>query len=311
VKPANRAPSLVTFQPAAGGALPPGRSAEGHLLVTKDTTRYPTRRDALHQAIELRMTLVALLETAGQCRAAKKLAFCGRRSLPVILPGRIWRIHLGCGAAYCPVCVIRRRDRIFKAMRDRVHRTVKHLGAAVHLIFALPHGQGSVLERLTRLAKEIRSAKQAPAWRGRFKASIGVVMGLEVGGGSHLYGHPHVHLFAYSAEAREVQAFTGWLKARWIRRVGGFLVEGCEELHLSAAPEDWATRLWYVMKGSRLDSTWPPDLIQEVVASLSAGKRLLTTWGIARRPGGWTGTRRATNIQVFCPSATSMLRAAG
>lgn len=311
MKPADRAPSLVTFQPATGRAHPPGRSAEGHLLVTKDTTRYPTRRDALHQAIDLRMTLVGLLETVGQCRAAKKLAFCGRRSLPVILPGGTWRVHLGCGAAYCPVCVIRRRDRIFKAMRESVHRTIQRSGAAVHLIIALPHGPGSVLDRLTRLAKEIRSAKQAPAWRGRFKATIGVVVGLEVGGGSHLGGHPHVHLFAYSAEGREVRAFSAWLKARWMRRVGGNLVEGCEEFHLSASPEDWATRLWYVMKGSKLDPTWPPGLLQEVVASLSAGKRLLTTWGIAVRPGGWSRARRTSNIQAFRPFASSMLRAAG
>lgn len=311
VKPGDRAPRLVTFQPAAGGDLPPGRLPEGHLLVTKDSTRYPTRREALHRAIDLRMTLVELLESAGQCRAAKKLAFCGRRSLPVVLPGQIWRVHLGCGAAYCPVCVIRRRDRVFKAMRDRILQTIQHTGAAVHLVFALPPGQGSVLERLTRVAKEIRSAKQAPAWRGKFKATIGVVMGLEVSGGSHLCGHPHVHLFAYSAEAREVQAFTAWLKARWMRRVDGVLVEGCEELHLSAAPEEWAPRLRYVMKGSKLDPTWPPGLLQEVVAALSAGKRLLTTWGIAMRRGGWTRVRRATNIQVFRPNHLGKLPATG
>jgi hypothetical protein len=301
----------MDFQLAAGRRNPPGRSAEALLLVPKETTRDPFRRAALHKAISLRMSLIEVLERADLRKAAQKLANCGRRCIPVVLHRRIWRVYLGCGAAYCPVCALRKGGRIFNPMRARLLRTLHPSGAAAHLVLALPHGSGSVLDRLTLLADEVRSAKHTPSWEKRFKHTVGVVMGLEVAGGGDLRGHPHAHLFVYSARAGEIQAFVAWLKARWCRRVQGVLVEGCEELHLSMDPNDWAPRLSYVLKGSELNPTWPPDLLQEVVASLSAGKQLITTWGIAGRPGGWARAKRTTNIQAFRPTPRNKLRATG
>jgi len=294
---------------------PPGPSAEIHLLVPIGTTGYPTqaetREEKRQRAIELRRILVGRLEGHGLVKAATRLAYCGRRVLPITKAGRIWRIQLGCGAAFCPVCVLRRGEMLFRAMRDSVAACVGSNGAAAHLTLAQPALPMSVLHRLDRLAKEVRSAKQNRIWREGFRHTLGVVMGVEVAEGSALDGFPHVHLFVFSHDPHEVRAFIAWMRQRWKRRVGWALVEGLQVIALSANPREWAPRLRYVMKGSELDPAWPEPLLRGVVASLSARKRLFSCWGLAMRKGGWLRPRPGTerNVVALKTVAASRLRA--
>ncbi|HEY9766610.1 MAG TPA: hypothetical protein V6C82_09595 [Chroococcales cyanobacterium] len=198
-------------------------------------------------------------------------------------------------------------------MRSFVAWHIGAAGAAMHLVLAHPNDGSPVLPRLTLLAKDIRSAKQTRTWRTRYQHSVGVVMGLEIEGGSTLSGHPHAHLFVFSADYEELISFLAWMKRRWRRRVGWDLVEGCQVSVLSSMAGDWAPRLRYVMKGSELDPEWPVDLLKEVIASLSAGKRLLTFWGLARREGGWLRPRPRGRARVLRlrPLAASRLRSTG
>lgn len=258
------------------------------------------------------MALGARFESLGLMREASRLGRCGLRTFDHTKEGKTFHLTLGCGAAYCPVCVLRKRNRLFRALRGCVEANVGAEGAAALVTLALPDTPSrSVLSRLERLVAEVRSSKQCGAWRRGFKHTIGVVMGVEIGPGGAFQGHPHVHLFVFSPSTREVQRFVGWMQERWRRRVGRDLMDGLEIVNLSAEPDDWAPRLRYVMKGSELRPEWPEDLHFEVLVALSAGKRLSTFWGLARRKGGWSRLRMTATSGLVALKAPPSWRLRG
>ncbi len=184
-------------------------------------------------------------------------------------------------------------------------------GASAHLKLALPSSQGRVLERLSRLAKEVRSVTTTRDWRRGFSLTIGVVMTLEIGPGSDKRGHPHAHLFIYASTREALDTFLDWLKSRWARRVGQKLIEGAGLSLMGLDPDEWAPRLHYILKGNRIRPDWPQDLVKQVIEAITSRKRLLSVWGMAIRRGGWTRARFATNIQAFRPTSLKRLRATG
>lgn len=292
--------NVLKLLPPTPSGMPPGGA---HLLVSKGTTRDPADREQAGKDYEgaetLRKALVARFESLGLMKEASRLGLCGLRTLDHTKEGRTFRLTLGCGAAYCPVCVLRKRNKLFRALRGCVEANVGAEGVAALVTLALPDTPSrSVLSRLERLVAEVRSGKQCGAWRRGFKHTIGVVMGVEIGPGGAFQGHPHVHLFVFSPSTHEVQRFVGWMQIRWRRRVGRDLMDGFEIRNLSAKPDDWAPRLRYVLKGSELRPEWPEDLLCEVLIALSAGKRLSTFWGLAMRKGGWSRPRAAASSRL-------------
>jgi hypothetical protein len=166
------------------------------------------------------------------------------------------------------------------------------------------------VERLDRLAEEVRSITGTRVWR-RFSGVIGVAMTLEVGPGTTGRGHPHAHLFVYSNSAETLDDFLDWLKGRWFRRVKRELIEGAGLTIMGPGPDDWAPRLSYILKGNHIMPGWPHPLVDEVLEAISSGKRLFSAWGLAHRRGGWTSARFAPNVQRFRPFCERRLLATG
>lgn len=258
-----------------------------------------------------RRALIGCLARHGLIKQAKKLTHCGVTPTTLARGRSERRRVLGCHAGYCPICTRLRRNRIFSRMRPWIERQMGEFGASAHLKLALPSSEGRVLERLNRLAKEVRSVTTIPAWRDRFSSDIGVVMALEVGPGSHNLGHPHAHLFVFASAETALEAFLEWLKTRWTRRVQTDLIEGAGLSLLGQSPDAWAPRLRYVLKGNRISPDWPLPLVEQVIEAITSRKRLFSVWGLAKRRGGWTRARFAGNIQAFRPNLMGKVKAAG
>lgn len=301
---------IVLFRQAAAEGSSRGRAAV-HLLESKGITRYPFRPCTREDAKESRLALIGALERAGHVKEARRLVRCETRYIWTKGPSWTGPVFLGCGAAYCPVCVIKRRNSVFRAMRGVVASTIGSTGAAAHLILSLPRSGSTLLDRLDSLGVEVRTVKQTSTWRTRYQPVLGVVMGLEVEGGQALDGHPHAHLFVFSGDTGQLHSFIAWMSERWQRRTGWVLMVGCQVFLCSDNPDEWAPRLRYVMKGSELCPDWPMSLIHEVALSLSARKRLLTFWGLARREGGWLRKRAKRKVVSLHSRTTSPLASAG
>lgn len=268
-------------------------------------------RQSWGATITERKTLVGFLGQQGLFKQAWKLTQCGVTPTTLARKRSQRQRVLGCHTSYCPICARLRRNRIFSRMRPWIKGQMGLFGASAHLKLALPPSEGRVLERLSRLADEVRSATTTRDWRQRFSSNIGVVMTLEVGPGSHKLGYPHAHLFIYASTRGALDAFLDWLKARWARRVRQKLIEGAGLSLMGPDPDEWAPRLHYILKGNRIRPDWPQDLVKQVIEAITSRKRLFSVWGLATRRGGWTRARFATNIQAFRPTTLKRLRATG
>jgi hypothetical protein len=206
------------------------------------------------------------------------------------------QVSLPCRAAYCPVCADRKARTLFRGMRRRVLETVGDEGAAIHLMLTLPQVSGHLLDEIKHLAREVRSARNAPRWRGYFASLIGVVMALEISHGKVRRGHPHVHFFVFGPEKNSVVEFLDWLTQRWAARNPGARTLTASMLAIGPSEREWAPRLFYVLKGSAPSPAWGPELLLEVVGALGAGQQLITCWGLAK--GKWARTARALGCET-------------
>lgn len=310
MRPANRTSHPVPLRLAVAEAPLPGRQAKHHLPVPIASTLYTRLRKSWGATLAERRALVGCLAQNGWVKQAKKLTFCGVTPTSLARDRSKRRRVLGCHSSLCPVCARLRQNRIFSRMRPWVEGQMGELGRAALLKLAIPDTQELVIDRLTDLADEVRSITGTRAWR-KFSGAIGVVMTLEVGRGSTGRGHPHAHLFVYSNSGKVLDAFLDWLKIRWSRRVKRDLIEGADLIFMGPDPSVWAPRLHYILKGNRVDPDWPLPLMREVIEAITSGKHLFSVWGLAKRPGGWTSARFASNIRVFRPSYAQRLLAAG
>lgn len=311
MKPADRALHPVPLRLAVVEAPLPDRRAEHHLPVPIASALYLRIRHSWGATIADRNTLVGFLGQHGLLKQAWKLTQCGVTPATLARSKRERRRVFGCHVGYCPICARLRQNRIFSRMRPCIEGQMGEFGASAQLKLALPSSEGRVSERLGRLAKEVRSTTTTRGWRQRFSSDIGVVMTLEIGPGSDMLGHPHAHLFIYARTDHALEAFLGWLKVRWTRRVRTELIEGASLTLMGRDPDKWAPRLRYVLKGNPISPDWPLALVEEVIEAITSRKRLFSVWGLATRRGGWTRARFASNIQVFRPTALSGFRATG
>jgi len=233
-----------------------------------------------------RRLLSTALLTAGDQRGARKPMRCNTAQKGFPAPDGIRWVPLACRAAYCPVCSDRKARGIFPALRRHVLETVGTEGGAIHLGLTMPAASGHLLQDLSELALEVRSAKNTPRWRQHFSKRIGVVMALEISQGQARRGHPHAHLFAFGPEENSVVDFLDWLIQRWVARKPSALMPQASMVTIGAKEAEWAPHLFYLLKGSHLDPAWDLEILLAAVGGLGAGKHLISFWGLAM--GRWS-----------------------
>lgn len=247
----------------------------------------------MRDALESRGRLILALQGVGLSAARLKLRRCGTSRRVVQGPHGDRVVPWGCRAAYCPVCALNRRNRLFARLRPWVKAGIGLRGGVVLATFAHRPGDGCLPERLWALAKRLRGVCVSRAWREKFRAQVGVVVALEVSEGVDGRGHPHAHLFVFSQELERLEEFVVWLQDWWLERNPECRPNAKSIAWCGRHPDDWAPRLRYVLKGSPISPDWPKGLIEEAVEVMGSGRRMLTFWGLAERKGGWFRPEKA------------------
>lgn len=191
--------------------------------------------------------------------------------------------RLFCHRRFCPVCRKQRQKRHFIRLKDRMDRLIQPSWRLLWMTLTAPHS--SPLEsRIEEMLQSMRDLIRSHAWKhsGGLKVRVGVVWGFEIDQGEDGLGHPHIHLLAASGDPAELELLLSLLQQIWMNHFSDSTTKSLFVEWLSSHPGDWTPRLHYLLKGTNLDVSWPPDVFDVAVMALSSGRQHWAALGLMR-----------------------------